>query len=671
MATEEIKNKYNDLIKQIEKFNYYYYVLDNPIISDAEYDSYYLDLEELENKYPELITRNSPTQRIGGTILTNFKKVTHKELMMSLGDVFNVEELLNWDKKTCELAHLNQLEYCAELKIDGLAMSLVYENGELLYCATRGNGRVGEDVTSNVLTIKSIPTKIPIKERVEVRGEVYMPKSSFESLNKEQERNNLPLFANARNAASGSIRNLDTSICLNRKLEAWWYYFVNAKDFGIKTHFEALKKLEELGFKTNKERKLVKSNNDIIDYINEYTTKRNKLEYDIDGIVLKVNDFSLYEKIGYTAKTPKYAIAYKFPPEEVTTKLIDIIYTVGRTGKITPNAVLNPVHVAGSTIQRATLHNEDFINEKNLKIGDYVIIRKAGDIIPEVVKPLIDRRNGDEIDFNMIKQCPNCNQPLQKIDNMHYCVNPKCSSKLIQSIIHFASKEAMDIEGLGEKTCEQFFNNKILCSIEDIFTLENKKDEILSFEGWSDKSFKNLIDGINKSKNNSLEKLLFGLGINEVGSKTARLLAKKFKNLNNFKNLTIEDYLEIKDIGDIIATSLYNYFHDENNINLINKLEQFNINFNYIDDSIDKKTIFYEKTVVITGTLDRYSRKELELLLDNLGAKVTNSVSKSTDYLIYGENAGSKLEKATKFNINLISEEKLYKYLEEINERSK
>ncbi|MGP1413820.1 MAG: NAD-dependent DNA ligase LigA [Bacillales bacterium] len=671
MVTEEIKNKYNDLIKQIEKFNYYYYVLDNPIISDAEYDSYYLDLQEIENKYPELITRNSPTQRIGGTILTNFKKVTHKELMMSLGDVFNEEELLNWDKKTCELAHLNQLEYCAELKIDGLAMSLVYENGELLYCATRGNGRVGEDVTSNVLTIKSIPTKISIKERVEVRGEVYMPRSSFESLNKEQEQNNLPLFANARNAASGSIRNLDTSICLNRKLEAWWYYFVNAKDFGIKTHFEALKKLEELGFKTNKERKLVKSNNDIIDYINEYTTKRNKLEYDIDGIVLKVNDFSLYEKIGYTAKTPKYAIAYKFPPEEVITKLIDIIYTVGRTGKITPNAVLNPVHVAGSTIQRATLHNEDFINEKNLKIGDYVIIRKAGDIIPEVVKPLIDRRNGDEIDFNMIKQCPNCNQPLQKIDNMHYCVNSKCSSRLIQSIIHFASKEAMDIEGLGEKTCEQFFNNKILCSIEDIFTLENKKDEILSFEDWSDKSFKNLIDGINKSKNNSLEKLLFGLGINEVGSKTARMLAKKFKNLNNFKNLIIEDYLEIKDIGDIIATSLYNYFHDENNISLINKLEQFNINFNYIDDSIDKKTIFYEKTVVITGTLDRYSRKELELLLDNLGAKVTSSVSKSTDYLIYGENAGSKLEKATKFNINLINEEKLYKYLEEINERSK
>ena len=404
----EAKKRHEELTKIIEKYAYEYYVLDNPSVTDEEYDSKMSELEELENEFPSLITRNSPTQRIIGKVLTGFSKITHAERMLSLGDVFNLEELRIWDRKLCEGLNVLNVSYNAELKIDGLAMSLVYENGELKYCATRGDGIVGEDVTSNVLTIPSIPTHIPIKDRVEIRGEVYMPKKSLLALNNERKLNNEPLFANARNAAAGTIRNLDTNIAKSRKLDAWWYYLQDADKFGIKTHSEALDFISNLGFKVNKERRVVNNFKEIEEYINEYTKKRDELDYDIDGIVLKVNDLSLYKEIGYTAKTPKWAIAYKFPAEEVITKLKDIIFTVGRTGKITPNAVLEPVMVSGSMVQRATLHNEDFINEKGLMIGDYVILRKAGDIIPEVVSPVYSRRDGTEIPFKMIEKCPDC-----------------------------------------------------------------------------------------------------------------------------------------------------------------------------------------------------------------------------------------------------------------------
>ena len=443
------KAKHDELVKLIEKYAREYYIDDNPSVSDQVYDQKMEELEALEKEWPELITRNSPTQRIIGTVLKGFNKITHQVQMLSLADVFNEDELTDWVKNT-NIEVDRDLEYVAEMKIDGLAMSLVYQDGELQYAATRGDGTTGEDVTTNVLTIPDIPTRIPLMGRVEVRGEIYMPKNSLEELNKEREKNGEPLFANARNAAAGSIRNLDSKIAKSRKLDGWWYYFTNAQDFGIKTHFDAILKLKELGFKTNPEAKVVRGIKEILAYVAEYTEKRDSLSYDIDGIVLKVNDFSYYDTIGYTAKTPKRAVAYKFPPKEVRTKLLDIIYTVGRTGKITPNAVLEPVRVAGSLVQRATLHNEDFIKDKGLMVGDTVVLRKAGDIIPEVVKAIPEERDGSQKEFTMIETCPVCGSPLTKIDAMHFCLNKSCPSRNIESLIHFASKDAMDIETIGE-----------------------------------------------------------------------------------------------------------------------------------------------------------------------------------------------------------------------------
>ena len=656
----EARFKHEQLVKLLEKYAHEYYVLDNPSVTDEEYDSKYQELEELEKEFPELITRNSPTQRIGGTVLKGFEKIRHEKPMMSLADVFNEEELLEWNHKTSELASKKELTYCAELKIDGLAMSLVYEHGELKYCATRGDGLVGEDVTTNVLTIPSIPTHIPFPGHIEVRGEVYMPKASLNELNEERKKNGEPLLANARNAAAGSIRNLDSSVAKSRKLDAWWYYLVNAEELGIKTHYDALKKLDELGFKTNPNRRLVTGEKEILAYIQEYTKKRSSLPYDIDGIVLKVNDFSLYDVIGYTAKTPKWAIAYKFPPEEVITKLLDIVFTVGRTGKITPNAVLEPIRIAGSTVQRATLHNEDFVNEKGLKIGDYVVLRKAGDVIPEVVEPVLSRRNGTEKPFKMIENCPDCGTPLKKIENMHYCPNPKCPSRKIENLIHFASKDAMDIEGLGEKTCEEFFAQGFINDIVSIYKLSEHKDELMNIDGWSIKSVTNLLDSIEVSKKNSLEKLLFGIGISEVGSKMSKELARHFKSIEPLMLASVDELLKLSDVGEVVAKSIYNYFKDPANIDMIKKLQEMNVNTNYLgSDAVDESNFFYNKTVVLTGTLSSYGRRELTEILENLGAHVSGSVSKLTNYVIVGEDAGSKLVKAQKLGIKILSEDDL------------
>ncbi len=668
MDLSEAKFKYNELIKILEKYAKAYYVDDNPIVTDEEYDSKYQELEEIEHQFPELISRNSPTQRIGGTILEGFKKITHEKQMMSLGDVFNEDELLDWNKKLCESINRKEVTYCAELKIDGLAMSLVYEDGVLQYCATRGDGMVGEDVTTNVLTIPSIPTHINMPGHVEVRGEVYMPKKSLEDLNKDRALKGEPLLANARNAAAGSIRNLDSSIARSRKLDAWWYYFTNATDFGIKTHYEALQKLDEMGFKTNKDRRLVTGEKEILAYIEDYTKKRPDLPYDIDGIVLKTNDFSLYDELGVTAKTPKWAIAYKFPPEEVITKLEDIVYTVGRTGKITPNAVLDPIRVAGSTVQRATLHNEDFVKEKGLMVGDFVVLRKAGDVIPEVVGPVIERRTGNEVPYKMITNCPECGTPLVKIENMHFCPNEHCPSRSIESLIHFASKDAMDIEGLGEKTCEEFFAQGFIKDIKDIFLLKNHKDELMNTDGWSDKSVNNLLDSIEVSKKNSLEKLLFGLGIKEVGSKMAKELSKYYKSMDALINASKDDLLKMSDVGDVVADSIYNYFRDQKNLELIITLKSFNVNMLYLGQtSVNENGFFYNKTVVLTGTLVSYGRREATELLENLGAHVSGSVSKVTDYVIYGDAAGSKLTKAQSLGVKTMTEDEFKKIIEEEN----
>lgn len=660
------KKRIDELCDLLDRYNYEYYVLNQSSVEDSEYDNLMEELILLEKKYPQFKHKTSPTSRVGGQVVDSFKKITHQVSMLSLGDVFNYDELRDFDRKVKEAINTSDYHYVAELKIDGLAMSLVYENGELLYAATRGDGVTGEDVTSNVITIKSIPLKIPYKEHLEVRGEVYMPKASLENLNKELIKEGKQTFANCRNAAAGSIRNLDSSIAAKRKLDDFIYYLIGAEKLGCKTHDEALKKLEELGFRVNKIRKLCSNIDEAIQYIEEIAKIRDSLEYDIDGIVIKFNDLNKYEQIGYTAKTPKWAIAYKFPPKEAITKLIDIVLTVGRTGKITPNAILSPVRVAGSLIQRATLHNEDFIKEKNLMIGDYVSIRKAGDVIPEVVGPIKEKRDGSQKEFVMPDVCPICGEKLTKIDAMHFCLNESCLARNIEKLIHFASKNAMDINGMGEKVVEQFFNQGFIKDIVDIYKLEQFKEDIINIDGWSNKSYENLIDGINKSKSNSLERLLFGLGIKEVGEKMAKTLAKIYKNIDNLANASLDDLLAINDVGPVCAQNVYNYFRKEKNKELIQNLKDLGLNMNYLkNDAFDTNNFFYNKKVVLTGTLSKYTRSEAGEILESLGSKVQNSVSKVTDLVIYGVEAGSKLDKAKKFNVQTLNEDEFISKLKE------
>ena len=650
------KDRAKELTELLEKYNYEYYVLDNPSVSDAEYDRLMQELMAIEKEHPELASPLSPTQRVGGQVQDEFKKVTHQRMMLSLANAFNEDDLYDFDRKVRDVIGGDKVTYMAEMKIDGLGMSLVY-NKKLLYAATRGDGTVGEDVTSNVITIKSVPSHIDVAGDFEIRGEVFMPKKSLAKLNEEREQTGEPLFANARNAAAGSIRQLDSAVAASRGLDAFWYYFVNAKDFGIRYHSEALAFADKLGFKTNPERRLCHGIDEVIEYIKEYTVKRPDLPYDIDGVVIKVDDMSLYDKLGYTAKTPRWAIAYKFPPEEVVTKLLDIIFTVGRTGKITPNAVLEPVRVAGSTVQRATLHNEDFIIDKGLMVGDYVVLRKAGDVIPEVVRPVIERRDGTQTPFVMINNCPECGMPLIRKDAMHFCVNPHCPAKQIEGIIHFASKDAMDIEGMGEKVVEQFFNQGFFTNVVEIYSLFEHRDEIIALDGWQSKSIDNLIESIEKSKGNSVEKLLFGLGIKEVGAKMAKTLSRIYGNLDNLMNATEEELLEIPDVGPVLARSITMWFADERNRELVESLRNAGLNFNFLGSmSKAANSYFSGKTVVLTGTLDSMGRKEATEILENLGAKVTGSVSKATDAVIAGHDAGSKLDKAQALGITVLSE---------------
>ena len=650
------KDRVKELTELLEKYNYEYYVLDNPSVSDAEYDRLMQELMAIEKEHPELLSPLSPTQRVGGQVQDEFKKVTHQRMMLSLANAFNEDDLYDFDRKIREVVGLDKITYMAEMKIDGLGMSLVY-NKKLLYAATRGDGTVGEDVTSNVITIRSIPSHIDAEGDFEIRGEVFMPKKSLEKLNKEREETGEPLFANARNAAAGSVRQLDSAIAASRGLDAFWYYFVNARDFGIRYHSEALNFADKMGFKTNPERRLCHGIDEVIDYIKEYTIKRPDLPYDIDGVVIKVDDMSLYDKLGYTAKTPRWAIAYKFPPEEVVTKLLDIIFTVGRTGKITPNAVLEPVRVAGSTVQRATLHNEDFIKDKGLMVGDYVVLRKAGDVIPEVVRPVIERRDGTQIPFIMITNCPECGMPLIRKDAMHFCINPECPAKQIESIIHFASKDAMDIEGMGEKVVEQFFNQGFFTNLVEIYKLFDHRDDIISLDGWQSKSIDNLIESIEKSKGNSVERLLFGLGIKEVGAKMAKTLSRIYGDLDNLMNATEEELLEIPDVGPVLAQSITRWFSNEKNRQLVEQLREVGLNFNYLGSTSKAANSYFSgKTVVLTGTLDSMGRKEATQKLEDLGAKVTGSVSKATDAVIAGHDAGSKLDKAQALGVTILSE---------------
>ena len=669
MDIVEAKQRVHEITSLLNKYNYEYYVLDNPSVDDAEYDRLMNELIMLEGAYPELKSPLSPTSRVGGQVVSSFRKIVHKRMMLSLANAFNEDDLRAFDKRVKDALGVDNVEYVAEMKIDGLAMSLTYVDGKFDYAATRGDGTTGEDVSSNVLTIKSIPSSISTFKEVEVRGEVYMPKKVLASLNKERSQKGEALLAHARNAAAGSIRQLDSSIAASRKLDAYWYYFVNASDFGFKKHSDALDYIQSLGFRTNPERRICKGIDEVLKFVEEYTLKRPSLPYDIDGLVIKVNDMTKYDTIGYTAKTPKWAIAYKFPPEEVVTKLKDIIFTVGRTGKITPNAVLDPVRVQGSMIARATLHNEEFVVSKDIRVGDYVVLRKAGDVIPEVVRVVKERREEGTLPFKMTTSCPICGAPLIQKDAIHYCSNTKCDARHIEGLIHYCSKDAMDIDGLGDKIIEYFFNQKFIHSIPSIYRLEQYAQDIKITDGFGEKSVVKLLQGIEKSKSNSLERLLFGLGIKEVGVKTAKTLASYFVTMEALEKATYDDLLLVPDIGDISAKSIVDYFLEEDNKKMIEELKELGINMKYLGKPVSsKKTYFTGKTCVLTGTLANFGRKEATEILESYGAKVTSSVSKSTSLVIFGTEAGSKLDKANALGIETMDEEEFMKTIKQIEE---
>lgn len=658
-----IKDRINELVDIINEADYNYHTLDKPTITDQEYDKYIRELYNLEEKYPEYIREDSPTKRVGSGVLNEFSKITHNIPMMSLSNVFNEEEVRYFDEKI-KKEGINP-KYVCELKIDGLSVSLRYQKGKLISAATRGDGVVGEDITNNAKTIKTIPLKINKEIDIEVRGEIYMSKEVFESINRTRLENNEPLLQNPRNAAAGSIRQLDSKVTASRRLNTFIYHLPNPEDYGIDTHYEALEFMKSLGFKTNSNNKLVNNIDEVLEFINYQTSNRNKLPYEIDGVVIKVNSINEQKKLGYTAKYPKWATAYKFPATEVLTKLEDIIFTVGRTGQVTPNAVLSPVLIQGSTVRRATLHNEAYVIDHEIMVGDIVSIIKAGDVIPAVLGPVKERRTGKEIPFKMIEKCPICNTKLTKKDNQAdwYCLNEKCPARNIETLIHFASRDAMNIDGLGEKIIEDFYNMKYISNIDDIYTLSKYKEELMELEGYGDKSVNNLLTAIEDSKNNSLEKLLFGLGIKQVGSKTAKVLANRYKTLDNLMNATFDELNNIKDVGDIIANNIVNYFRDLKNIKLINKLKEYNINMKYLGKASIEKENITNKTFVITGTLS-IERDKLKEILESYGANVTTSVSNKTDVVIVGDNPGSKYDKAIELNIKVWNEEELNKNLQ-------
>ena len=658
-----MKERVNELVEILNKASLEYYTLDEPVITDQEYDSYMDELIKIESTHPELVRSDSPTQRIGGEVIDSFKKVVHSIPMMSLADIFNEDEVLDFDEKIRKV--IPSPEYVCELKIDGLSVSLEYKNGELITASTRGDGTIGEDITHNVRTIKNVPLVLKNKIDIEVRGEIYMPKKSFNLLNDQRKKNNERLFANPRNAAAGSVRQLDSKIAANRNLSTFIYHMPQPIN---NTHYESLEYMKSLGFTINPNIKKYNSINGVIDYINYWSANRNTLPYEIDGIVIKVNNYDDQRKLGITAKVPKWAIAYKFPAEEVLTKILDIEFCVGRTGKITPRADLNPVRLAGSVVRSATLNNEDYIKQKDIRIGDTVSIHKAGDIIPEVVEVKQERRTGAEKPFVMIDKCPICNTSLIKKENeaAYFCPNELCDARNIEKLIHFSSRDAMNIEGFGERIVEDFYNMGYLRSISDYYTLYEKKEELKELEGFGEKSIQNLLSNIEKSKNNSLEKLLFGLGIRHVGKKTAKIISSVYKKLDKIKESKEEELSIIPDIGSVIAKSVYDYFKDEKNIENIERLRSYGVNFDYIDNTSDEQ-IFKDKTVVITGALKQFTRNELKELIENLGGKTTDSVSKNTSIVIVGDSPGSKYDKAKELNITIWNEEELKSFLGGIN----
>ncbi|MBQ6125728.1 MAG: NAD-dependent DNA ligase LigA [Erysipelotrichaceae bacterium] len=650
-----------ELRKILKEYSYQYYILDRPTVPDSEYDQLFRELEELEKKHPEMDDPDSVTKRVGFGVLDEFKKITHEKPMLSLGDVFSYDELREWSSKITNV--YKDVEYCVEYKIDGLAMSLVYENGLFQQAVTRGDGITGEDVTMNVRTVHSVPMSIPYRQRYEIRGEIYMPKSSFLRVNRERIANGEEEFANPRNAAAGSIRQLDSRICASRGLDGFWYHVPD--DVNSDTHYGSLQYARKLGFIVNDATLLFNNIDDIIEHIDKTEKIRHDLPYEIDGMVIKVNSYALQRELGFTSRIPKWAIAYKFPAEEVRTVVEDIFITVGRTGKCTPNARLRPVKVAGTTVGFATLHNEDNIKDKDIRINDTVIIRKAGDIIPEVIRSIKENRDGSQVRYVFPDTCPVCGGKLYRFEDeaAHYCVNSECKARLVYSIAHFTERNAMNIDGLGEKRVEAFLNAGLLNSFEDIYKLHNRKDDTLQLEKFGEKSFNNLIEAIENSKKNSLEHLINGLGIRQVGEKASKVLAAYYGNMDALMHASFEDLSAIRDVGPVTAEYIRDFFSEPDNVEMLQQLKLFGVNMNYIDNSISSDSVFSGKTVVLTGTLEKYSRNEATELLENLGAHVSGSVSSKTDYVIYGTEAGSKLDKARQLNVTTISEEEFEKLL--------
>ena len=645
--------RYDELVDLLNKANYEYHVLDNPTtLTDEEYDNYLREIYKIEEENPSIIRSDSPTHKVGGVILDKFSKVTHNIPMMSLADVFNEDEIISFDSRI-KKEGINP-KYVCELKIDGLSVSLKYENGILVSAATRGDGIVGEDITHNVKTIKQVPLKLTKPISIEVRGEIYMSRKTLSILNEERMKKGEPILKNCRNAAAGSIRQLDSKIAAKRNLEVFIYHLPDPEDYGIKTHYEALEFMKSLGFRTNPNNRLVSSISEVMNFIHEKNSMRDELAYDIDGVVIKLNDLNDQKIMGFTERYPKWACAYKFPAQEVSTKLLDIKFTVGRTGQVTPNAILEPVMVMGSLVSKATLHNEDYVIAKDLKIGDTVLIKKAGDVIPEVIMPKKELRDGTEISFKMTHNCPICNSKLVKKDSIYYCVNDSCDRKTIENLIHFASRDAMNIEGFGDNIVEDFYNMGYLKSVSDFYDLYKNKEELKELEGFGDKSINKMLESIEKSKSNSLERLLFGLGIRYVGFKTAKILSKYYGNIDNIIDSTYEELIKIKDIGEVIARSVYDYF--KTNIDLINILKEKGVNTLYLG-KVEENDNFMNKSFVLTGSLLSITRNEAKEKIENLGGNVNESVSKKTDVVIVGSDPGSKYNKALSLGITIWNEE--------------
>ena len=662
MTIDEAAKRAEELRTRLNQWSREYYVEDKPTVEDYVYDKEYAELVAIEEQYPDLITSDSPTQRVGGKVLEGFEKVTHDIPLYSLNDVFSKEELIAFDQRV-QKAVGRVVDYCCELKIDGLSVSLRYEDGNFVRGATRGDGTVGENITENLKTVRSVPIKLKEPMNIEVRGECFMPKRSFVQLNQDREAEGKDIFANPRNAAAGSLRQLDSKITAKRNLDTFLYTVADFGPMQAKTQYDALEELEKIGFHTNREKRLCHSIDEVWSYIEEYHDKRVDLPYEIDGIVIKVNEFSLQDQLGFTVKAPRWAAAYKFPPEEVETLIENIEWTVGRTGVVTPTAIMTPVRVAGTTVSRASLHNGDYIKLKDIRLKDTVLIYKAGDIIPEVSQVVLDKRPKDSEEYQLPTHCPVCGSELVHLDEevALRCINPKCPAQMKEGLNHFVSRNAMNIDGLGPRVLEQMYDKKLVADVADLYKLT--EEELLTLDKIKEKSANNILTAIDNSKDNSVERLIFGLGIRHVGAKAAKILAEHFGDLETLSRSDYESIIALDTIGDIIADSVVTYFSNEEVHELMNELKQAGVNFEYkglrSTQLQEVESPFKEKTVVLTGKLTRLTREEAKETIENLGGKVTGSVSKKTDIVVAGEDAGSKLTKAQELGIEVWTEDQM------------